>query len=87
MEKPMARSQSAAADTDPPTPKADGDTAIAPAPTTSPLPPRFTAPDHVSAIILSTGREIGVENGVLTAPTDLSDDEQRQIARAGCSPI
>jgi len=87
MEKPMARSQSAAADTDPPTPKADGDTATAPAPTMSPLPPRFTAPDHVSAIILSTGREIGVENGVLTAPTDLSDDEQRQIARAGCSPV
>jgi len=35
----------------------------------------------------ATGREIGVENGVLTAPTDLSDDEQRQIARAGCSPV
>lgn len=83
----MARSQSATADTDPTTPKADGDTTSAPILTTSPLPPRFTAPDHVSAIILSTGREIGVENGVLTAPSDLSDDERRQIARAGCTPV
>jgi hypothetical protein len=82
----MARSQSATADTDPPMPKADGDTPSAPALTTSPLPLRFNAPDHVSAIILSTGREIGVEDGVLIAPTDLSDDERRQIARVGCTP-
>jgi hypothetical protein len=71
----MARSQSAAAETDSPT--AVGD----PAPTPSPL--RFTAPAHVSAITLSTEREIPVEDGVLTAPDDLSDDEQRQIVRAG----
>jgi hypothetical protein len=83
----MARSQSAAADTDPPTPTADGDTVTAPTLTTSPLPLRFAAPDHVSAIILSTGREIGVEDGVLIAPSDLSDDERRQITRAGCSPV
>jgi hypothetical protein len=83
----MARSQSAAADTDPPTPKADGDTATAATVIAPPQSPRFTAPDHVSAIILSTGREIGIENGVLTAPSDLSDDERRQITRAGCSPV
>jgi hypothetical protein len=79
----MARSQSTAADADPPMPKADGDRATAVTPTASTPPPRFTAPDHVSAIILSTGREIGVEDGVLAAPPDLSDDERRQIARAG----
>ena len=73
----MARSQSAAADTDPPTPTADEDAA------TSPTPLRFAAPAHVSAITLSTEREIHVEDGVLTAPADLSDDELRQIARAG----
>jgi hypothetical protein len=73
----MARSQSAAADTDPPTPTADGD------PTTSPRPLRFAAPAHVSAITLSTEREIHVEDGVLTLPDDLSDDELRQIVRAG----
>jgi hypothetical protein len=82
----MARSQSAAADTDPPMPKAEGDPAAAATPTASTLPLRFTAPDHVSAIILSTGREIGVEHSVLTAPIDLSDDERRQISRAGCVP-
>lgn len=73
----MARSQSAAADTDPPMPKADGDPAI------SPTPLRFTAPAHVSAITLSTAREIRVEDGVLSAPDDLSDEERRQIVRAG----
>ena len=73
----MARSQSAAADTDPPTPTAGEDAA------TSPTPLRFAAPAHVSAITLSTEREIHVEDGVLTAPADLSDDELRQIARAG----
>jgi hypothetical protein len=77
METPMARSQSAIADTDPPTPTADGD------PATSPTPLRFTAPAHVSAITLSTDREIHVEDGVLIVPDDLSDDEQRQIRRAG----
>jgi len=86
MEKPMARSQSAATDTDPQMPKADGDPATGQTPTTSPLPLRFAAPDHVSAIILSTGREIAIEHGVLTAPSDLSEDERRQIARAGCTP-
>lgn len=75
----MARSQSAAADTDPPT--AVGD----PAPAPSPL--RFAAPAHVSAITLSTEREIHVEDGVLTAPDDLSDDERRQIMRAGFAAI
>lgn len=73
----MARSQSAPADTDPPTPMADGD------PATSTPPLRFTAPPHVSAITLSTEREIHVEDGVLTVPDDLSDDERRQIVRAG----
>ena len=73
----MARSQSAAAETDPPTPTADGD------PATSPTPLRFAAPIHVSAITLSTEREIQVKKGVLTAPADLSDDERRQIVRAG----
>ena len=73
----MARTQSAAADTDPPTPTADEDAA------TSPTPLRFAAPAHVSAITLSTEREIQVENGVLTVPDDLSDDERRQIVRAG----
>lgn len=73
----MARSQSAAADTDPPMPKADGDPAI------SPTPLRFAAPTHVSAITLSTAREIRVEAGVLTVPDDLSDEERRQIVRAG----
>jgi hypothetical protein len=73
----MARSQFAAADTDPPTPTADGD------PATSPRPLRFTAPAHISAIMLSTEREIHVEGGVLIAPDDLSDDERRQIVRAG----
>jgi len=73
----MARSQSAAADTDPPKPRADGDPAI------SPTPLRFTAPVHVSAITLSTAREIRVQDGVLTVPDDLSDEEQRQIVRAG----
>jgi hypothetical protein len=73
----MARSQSAAADTDPPTPTADGD------PATSPSPLCFAAPAHVSAITLSTEREIHVEDGVLTLPDDLSDDELRQIVRAG----
>jgi hypothetical protein len=82
----MARSQSAAADTDPPMPKADGEPATAVTLTTSPLPLRFAVPDHVSAIILSTGREIAVEHGALTAPSDLSEDERRQIARAGCTP-
>ena len=77
----MARSQSAAADTDSPTPTADGD----PAPTPSPL--RFAAPAHVSAITLSTEREIHVEDGVLIVPDDLSDDERRQITRAGFAAI
>ena len=74
----MARSQSTAADTDP---TATGDTA----PTPSPL--RLAAPAHVSAITLSTEREIRVENGTLTLPDDLSDDERRQIARAGFTAI
>jgi hypothetical protein len=82
----MPRSQSAAADTDAPMPKTDGDPATAAAARSPTPPPRFTAPDHVSAIILSTGREIGVEDGVLAAPPDLSDDERRQIARAGFTP-
>lgn len=73
----MARSQSATADTDPPMPKADGDPAI------TPTPLRFAAPAHVSAITLSTAREIRVEDGVLTVPDDLSDEERRQIVRAG----
>jgi len=77
----MARSQSAAAETDPPTPTADDAAA------TSSTPLRFAAPAHVAAITLSTGREIHVEDGVLTAPADLSDDERRQIARAGCTPV
>jgi len=77
----MARSQSAAVDIDPRTPTADHAAA------TSPTPLRFAAPAHVSAITLSTGREIHVDDGVLTAPADLSDDERRQITRAGCTPI
>lgn len=75
----MARSQSAA-DPDFPTPTADGDPAAA---VMTPKPARFTAPDHVSAIILSTGRDIAVVDGMLTVPDDLSDDERRQIVRAG----
>lgn len=75
----MARSQSASADTDPP--GAVGD----PAPAPSPL--RFAAPAHVSAITLSTEREIPVEDGVLIVSDDLSDDERRQIARAGFTAI
>jgi len=75
----MARSQFASADTDPLT--AVGD----PVPTPSPL--RFAAPAHVSAITLSTEREIHVEDGVLIVPDDLSDDERRQIARAGFTAI
>lgn len=73
----MARSQSAPADTGPASPTTDSE------PAATPTPPRFAAPNHVSAITLSTGREICVEDGVLTAPDDLSDDERRQIARAG----
>ena len=80
----MPRSPSAAADTDPPTPPADGDPVSAPIPATAPL--RFTAPDHVSAITLSTGREIRVEGGTLTAPDDLSDNERQQILGAGFAP-
>lgn len=77
----MARSQSAAAETNPQTPMADGD------PTISLSPLRLAAPPHVSAITLSTERKIDVEDGVLTAPDDLSDDERRQIARAGFTAI
>ncbi|WP_066806413.1 hypothetical protein [Sphingomonas asaccharolytica] len=77
----MARSQSAAADTDPLMPTADGDTA------TSPSLLRFAAPAHVSAITLSTEREIHVEDGVLAVPDDLSDDERRQITRAGFTAV
>ncbi len=47
------------------------------------IPIRFTAPAHVSAVTLSTGREIRVESGTLTAPDDLTHDERRQIERAG----
>lgn len=75
----MARSQSAAADTDPST--AVGN----PASASSPL--RFSAPAHVSAITLSTEREFPVEDGVLIVTDDLSDDERRQIARAGFTVI
>jgi len=73
----MARSQSAAADPDPATPTTDSDPAI------SSMPLCFTAPAHVSAITLSTEREIRVEDGVLSVPDDLSEEEQRQIVRAG----
>lgn len=79
----MPRSQSAAADTDPPTPPADGDPAPAAAPA---RPQRFTAPGDIAGLFLSTGREIRVENGTLTVPDDLSDDERRQIVRAGFTP-
>jgi len=75
----MARSQSAAADADPPTAVDD------PAPTASLL--RFAAPAHVSAITLSTEREFPVEDGVLIAPDDLSAEERRQIARAGFTAV
>ena len=77
----MARSQSAAADTDPPTPVADGGAAASPAISAAPV--HLTAPDHVTAITLSTEREIRVENGMLPLPDDLTDDERRQIERAG----
>lgn len=82
----MARSQSATADADPPTPAADGDPTTTPAPSPATHATRYVAPDHVSAIILSTEREIRVEDGMLIAPDDLSDDERRQIARAGFTP-
>ena len=75
----MARSQSAA-DIDFPTPTAEGEPASV---ALTPKPLCFIAPDHVSAIALSTGREIRVENGAVAAPDDLSDDERRQIHRAG----
>lgn len=61
-----------------PTPQPD-----TPAPT---LPTTFTAPAHVSAIYFSTGREVEVVDGVLTAPDDLSDDERLQLTRAGFVP-
>jgi len=79
----MARSQSAAGDTDPLTLTAEGDPATDATPIAPTSPPRFKAPGHVSAIILSTGREVRVKDGVLTVPADLSDDEWRQIVRAG----
>lgn len=82
----MARSQFAATDNAPVIPGPEGDPAITPTPTVSTPPLRFRAPDHISAIILSTGRELTVENGVFDAPADLSDDEQRQIGRVGCTP-
>ena len=75
----MDRSQSAA--TDNPTPPEKNGTAAGPLLSASAL--RFAAPDHVAAITLSTGREIRVENGVLTAPRDLTHEERRQIERAG----
>jgi hypothetical protein len=75
----MARSQSAAADTDSPMAVDD--------PTSASSPLRFAAPAHVSAITLSTERKLPVEDGVLIAPDDLSDDERRQIACAGFTAI
>jgi hypothetical protein len=83
----MARSQSAPADTDSPPPLAGGDPAPPPALAAPLAPLRFAAPDHVSAITLSTERVMRVEDGVLTAPNDLSDHERRQILRAGFAVV
>lgn len=80
----MARPESIA-DTGPATPPANAGSA--PAGDTPPAGPRFTAPDHVAAITLSTEREIRVADGMLTVPADLSDDERRQVLRAGFAPV
>ena len=82
----MDRSQSAATDKAPLARKAEGFPTEHEASATSATVLRFNAPDHVSAVILSTGREIRIEGGMFTAPDDLSDDERRQIGRAGCTP-
>jgi hypothetical protein len=61
-------------------------TTTAPAAPANATATRYVAPDHVSAIYFSTGREVLVgEDGTLTAPDDLSDDERLQLTRAGFS--
>lgn len=66
-------------DADPATETTDAPDAPAPA-------NRFTAPIDTTAIIFSTGRQIGVgDDGTLTAPDDLTDDERLQLSRAGFS--
>jgi hypothetical protein len=67
---------------------APASTDAAPTKAAAPASPttRFTAPIDTTAIIFSTGRQVNVaEDGTLTAPDDLSDDERLQLTRAGFS--
>jgi len=78
----MAKAESPDADIAAP---ATTDATAASAASPTKLPNTFTAPEHVTAIYFSTGREIEVVDGALTAPDDLSDDERLQLTRAGFS--